>query len=167
MAPLMSGELIKHVPDPRTLSRVVRVLGADTREFVQIHNAISSRHADKTGSALNLDEQQTSREVFSQYINMFELWSSVILPIIDHLALLIQTGLTEWAIVDKAAAEARSGQINEVLSKITALVAQFQVSNELPEFVKKTEQELAADALAEDQLHKEVEADNDKALGEE
>lgn len=149
IAPLISGEIIKYVPDPKTLARVARLLALDTREFVHIHNAISAKYNGKEGSALTLEDQQLSREVFSEYINMFELWSSVILPVIDHMAMLIQTGLTEWAIVDKDAASERSAKINEVLNRIHGLVLQFQASNSLPEFVKNEEKEQALEALAE------------------
>ncbi len=147
ITPYISGEPLKYIAESHTLARVVRLLAGDTAEFVRMVNAIYELHEGKEGSALTQDEQTLSREIFSRYVNVFEMYTSVVLPVFEHFIMLVQTGITLMSADHPDAAIELGNRIKNSVTSFQADMAVFTTDYSLPKFVLNAEAQAAEAAI--------------------
>lgn len=124
IAPFARMELLLSIPplERKTFVRICKLLADDTIEYVRIMNDIHSRHIGKTGNAIGFDEQELSRYVFSEYVEMSELWMTTTLPVIEHMVALLQSGLSALAVENEELAKQITAGIGKTIDDMGAAI---------------------------------------------
>lgn len=125
IAPFATAELLENIPklEKSDFVRICKLLSADTVEYVRIMNDIHARHKDKTGNAVGFQEQELSRYVFGEYVEISQLWMDTTLPVIEHMVALLQSGLSALAVENEALATQLSQGIGNAVDGLAAVLA--------------------------------------------
>lgn len=120
LAPFARGEVIASIPRAEQLvfGRICRALMEDGMSLVQLAKDVSAGHEGKIGRAPDMEEQSNARYVFSQYVDVFELWTMSTLPLIDHFCILVQGGLSGLELTNPELARAITTRVHALLDEM-------------------------------------------------
>ena len=102
---LRDREVLERVPEKRTLLANAQILARDASDMRDRLRQIGEKHADRTGSSTDMDDQFRAIQIHEEYVNWSQTYDAVVLP---NVAGMMEVLLDAGATLDKDRLTARA-----------------------------------------------------------
>ncbi len=116
-------ELLKHVVNPKLLTRNIAAITRDTttlaKELVSIRKYADDRRANCHNQG---DAMSAAQTLFTHYVNFMERFDSALFPLIKHASEQLQEALNEYAKIAPDEARRLTANMTQVINGIGSIV---------------------------------------------